>query len=26
LIQSVDKLMEGKHNPDDITLIVTKKK
>ena len=26
LIQSVDQWLEGKHNPDDITLIVTKKK
>ena len=26
LIQSVDQWMEGKHNPDDITLVVTKKK
>jgi len=25
LIQSVDQWMEGKHNPDDITLVVTKK-
>ena len=26
LIQSVDQWMEGKHNPDDITIVVTKKK
>ena len=26
LIKSVDEWMEGKHNPDDITLVVTKKK
>jgi sigma-B regulation protein RsbU (phosphoserine phosphatase) len=26
LIKSVDVWMEGKHNPDDITLVVTKKK
>jgi serine phosphatase RsbU (regulator of sigma subunit) len=26
LIKSVDQWMEGKHNPDDITLVVTKKK
>jgi serine phosphatase RsbU (regulator of sigma subunit) len=26
LIQSVDQWLEGKRNPDDITLVVTKKK
>ena len=26
LIQSVDQWMEGKHNPDDITIVITKKK
>ena len=26
LINSVDQWMEGKHNPDDITIVVTKKK